>query len=240
MRTRNSEINKAYEIIESKWVLTLTRKTQGAHPQHAFFILEGIEDEQAVVWFMDLVGPGMAAYLPNIKDANVRIETFKEPSEDDLKIKPLVYRCGRKMMDLRERDTIAPLHWAISKEDAGRLIEAITKDKKNPPVFNIFGKESLITASSAQSSSKERGHNCFTYAKEKIRDLDVSMIKIECDSMAYCMEHIAGITSLTLKSTNNSASYCPYFTAKTITHGLKVVAGVGVLTAGIYRLCYSQ
>lgn len=226
MIIRRSEINRAREITEDRWALTLARKTQGAHQQHAFFILEGIENEQAVVRFMDLVGNSL---LPNINKAHIRIVEIFEADEAALAAKALVFRCDRQMMDLRENESIAYVQWPITRQNAFRLINAITRDKEMPPLFNIIGKNSLLTASSAHSSSKDRGHNCFTFAKAKIEELDVPTIKISCDNTAYYMEHIAGITSLTLKNTNNSTSYCPYF-AKV------AVVGFGLLAAGYFSM----
>lgn len=198
MKQRLSEVDENFEIDEDSWVLTLARKPHSAHPQHAFFILEGIEDGKASIWFMDLVGPGLAPKLPNILDAHIRIENIQDGSEDELKRNPLLYRCQRIMMDLQGGETIMSRTWNIEKEDADRLIDAMKQDKLNPPVFNIFGKNSIITGSSASSSSKERGHNCFTYCREKIENLNVSIIRIESDEKAYCIDHIAGISSTTL------------------------------------------
>src|ERR1700687_4568262 len=98
MKMRNSEINKTYEINEDKWALSLVRMTQGTHQQHAFFVLEGIQNGKAVTWFMDLVGPGMSVFLPNITNSKVRVEEFSAESEIDLKNSPLLYRCKKRMM----------------------------------------------------------------------------------------------------------------------------------------------
>lgn len=210
---RSSEIDKSYKIHEEQWVLTLARKTKGAHPQHAFLILEGIKNAQAVIYFMDLVGPKLAPFLPNIKDARIRVECFTANSKNELTDAPLLFRCQEKMMDLREGDDISSLTRYITSENAEKLIKSIREDQENPPIFNIFGESSLLTGSSAYSSSRERGHNCFTYAKEKIENLG---IEIGSNESTYYINSIAAITSFTLKGPAKPSSYCPYFAMTTV------------------------
>jgi hypothetical protein len=227
IHTRLSEINQTYKIISDNWVLSLARKLEGAHQQHAFFILEGIEDNKAVIWFMDLVGNPL---LPNLQNAKIRIYTFSAESHNELKTTPLLYRCTRKMMDLTPNEQIACKTWYIAKEDAVNLISDIKKDKDNPPKFNILGEGSLLTGSSAYSSSTDRGHNCFTYAKEKINNLNCESVKLTCENTAYCVSHVADITSLTLKSTTQTSGCLPCFSKLVLTGG----AVLGLVALGSY------
>lgn len=234
MRERKSEIDKTYVIDENKWVLTMARKTTGSHTQHTFLIVEGIQDGNAVVWFMDLVGPGMSVMLPNLQSSRIRIESFSAQTEAELKRDPLLFRCERRMMDVRHNDTIAEQHWYIDRESALKLIGNITSDQNSPPIFNIIGKESFITGSSAKSSSKERGHNCFTYAREKIADLNIPEITVQCDRYAHCLDQIASVSSLTLKDPNRGGvSYCPGYKAF-LAFGATVTAGVVLEAARRY------
>lgn len=235
METRDSELDKTYKIDANKWVLTMARKPVGAHPQHAFLILEGVKGGKAVIWFMDPIGPGMSDKLPNIKKSHIRIKDFSAASSVELDRSPLLYRCsdlrtdgsGKKiaeMMDLKQGDSIARQTWSINPEDGETLIRNIEKDQQNPPLFSIFGEKSILAGSSACSSSTNRGHNCFTYAKEKINQLNNTDIQIRCDASAYCIERIIGITSLTLKTGKELNSYCPYFSNKALT-----LTGLGAL-----------
>lgn len=238
MENRASEIDKTYVINANRWVLTMARKTNGSHQQHTFLIVEGIQYEKAVIWFMDLVGPGMSVWLPNVMDAHIRIEPFIANSKAEMKEESLLFRCKKRMMDLKTGDKIAQQHWFIDQVDALKLIDAITKDKERPPVFNILGKDSVITGSSAKSSSKEKGHNCFTYAKEKINDLNVLEIKIVSDRSAYYIEQVVGISSLTLKGEKkNSALYCPSYKKILLaaaTGGAVCIAALAIKSASSY------
>jgi len=244
MRTRNSEVNSSYQINEDKWVLTLTRKTtKGSHKQHAFFILEGIENRKAITYFMDLVGPKreFAVLLPNIKDSKIRVESLTANTRKELDENPLLYRCKTKMMDLKPYDELALLPpWLIDKEDAQRLIDVISNDQKNPPVFNIFGESSVFTGSSAKLSSKERGHNCFTYAKEKIEELNVPDIKIECDKTTYYIDKVVGISSFTLKPIAKPAtSSGSCLTSRCALFSTLAVVGAGVAIEAARRYYFT-
>lgn len=203
-----SEIDTAYEINEDKWVLTLARKAQGVHTQHAFFILEGIIDKDArSIWFMDLIGNPL---MPNIKNARIRIKSYSASVDDESEgQKKLIHCCedSKNMMSIKPGDEIVYKMWHINKRDAQRLISAIEKDQKKPPIFNIFGKNSIFAGSSAVASSKEKGHNCFTYAKAKIQELDIPSIKLNTNLVAYCMEHVADMTSLTLPQPQGSTLF---------------------------------
>ena len=244
MKTRESEIDKAHKITEQKWVLTMARKSNGSHPQHAFLIVEGIENDKAVTWFMDFVGHGIAPdlVLPNVLNGQIRIQPgtpFTAETEGELERSPLIYRCKARMMDLHQDDIICSLSWPIDKEDAIRLIKNIRDEQHQPPVFNIFGKDSLLAAGSAASSSKAKGHNCFTYAKEKINGLHVQHIKVGGDASDYCLDRIACITSLTLKDPRKRTPYCPYFTRRAACITSLAIAGIG-LAIEVARRHYSN
>ncbi len=235
MKKRVSEIDETHVIDENKWVLTMARKTTGSHQQHTFLIVEGIQNDQAVTWFMDLVGPGMSVLLPNILDSRIRMEHYQEQSEAELKSNPMIYRCDKRMMDLRPQDGIAEQHWYIDQEDALRLIQSINKDKEHPPVFNILGIKSVITSASAQSSSKEKGHNCFTYAREKIVSLKLPQIVIDCDNSAYYIEQVAGVSSLTLRDKRqNPRVFCPNYKTILAAGAVAAVASVAAVAARSY------
>ena len=240
MKIRKSEIDRVNEINEEQWVLTLARKTCGVHQQHAFFILEGIIDEKATIWFMDLVGTPL---LPNLSQAKIRIRNFYASSEEELSQSPLLYRCSIKekgmyaeMMDLKAGDSIVRANnksWLIDKKNALMLVKNIEGDCLDPPIFNIFGKSSKLTGSSAASSSKERGHNCFTYAKEKITELRMQAIKIEENKIAYYMDQFVALTSLTLRNNQHQPFYsncCTLFAGGAVLIGTLAIVGLHVFS----------
>jgi hypothetical protein len=54
------------------------------------------------------------------------------------------------------------LNWIISKEDYARLRANIEKDMNKPPRFRMVGKDRFFG---------ESGHNCYTWAKEKLETI---------------------------------------------------------------------
>lgn len=54
--------------------------------------------------------------------------------------------------------------WIITPEEADSLHAQVEKDQVNPPGYQISGESSLFAKSSSQS-----GHNCFTWARAKIK-----------------------------------------------------------------------
>ena len=245
MKSRLSEVDSAHKITNDWWVLTLARKNSNVFQQHAFFMLEGIENEKAVIWFMDFRGNPLK---PNIKPGHTVVEKIIADTEDDLLKTPLIFRSEergekKKMMDLKEGDSITCKIWPIKKEEALKLVGSIVRDKErgpHQPIFCIFGKGSLLTGSSAYSSNKERGHNCFTYAKKKIEELKSTTVKIEPNPNAYYIEMLAEVTSLTLtrpvtlnpknvEINTSFTTYCPYFSKKAV---------IGLATIAAAAICY--
>ena len=224
MIKRNSEINKNYKISENRRVLTLACKMKNSNPKHSFFILEGITDGKAIIWFIDFIGNPFLYSIMN--NGRVRFYTFISDSEIDLEKNPLIFRCKASMMNLMPNDEIAIVNnkpWYINKEDANRLLTSIKEDEKNPPIFNIFGKNSVVTRSNPNSTDQDNVYTCFTYAKEKIDNLKIAYINSECDPTSYCVDQIANIRSFTLKTPQEATSYCPYF-SKTVLAGVGLVA----------------
>ena len=70
----------------------------------------------------------------------------------------------------------------IPERTAQTLIENIKSREKNPPKYNILG-NSALAASSAKSSRKPTGHNCFTFARMMLRDLNDAYIKVPGDTL---------------------------------------------------------
>lgn len=230
---------KAIQSLKKKWVLSLARKTTGSHQEHAFFILEGIQDGKACIWFMDFVGNPL---IPNLIKGKVRIKPDKNKDEslsyqaitiEELKKSPLIYRCPLKMMDLKPGQQIAKQIWSVSQQDAVQLIQAMEYDKLNPPNFNILGRNSIFNRGSAITSSTEAGYNCFTYAKKKITDLDSPNIKIESNTLADWAKYFASPTSLTIGGSSSLLTFCFWATTAAVAIVTPMVA-YGIKAATSY------
>lgn len=176
---KRSEIDKSRIIVDESWVLSIVRKLDGVHQEHAFLILEGKQDNKSLIFFIDLVGNPI---LPGLGDGKIRVC----PYEGGLMDEDLVFQCDRKMMDIRKGDRISSTSWNISKELAKTFVETVIKEKEMPPKFNILGNRSILAGGTGFSSSVSTGHNCFTWAKEKIRNLnDPNIAIIEDDLTSY-------------------------------------------------------
>ncbi len=55
--------------------------------------------------------------------------------------------------------------WIILPTEAQMLDDAVLVDEKNPPKYDIIGVNGIIASSSSS------GHNCFSWARTKIKDL---------------------------------------------------------------------
>jgi hypothetical protein len=202
MENRKSEINKTFVIKEEEWVISLARIANTLITQHAFIILEAIEEGEPTIYFMDFVGRSWPSSLPNSEIGVVRYEKCDKSSEQA--DKGLIFCSSKKMMQLESGDKIASKQWYISKDDALELIKKIKAEKKEieelraPLPFCILGQDSLLTQSSASSSSKEKGHSCFSWAKEKLHGIGDPSIKVEGSNSVEFVNKFAAITGLTV------------------------------------------
>lgn len=200
-----SEVDPSRVMIENIWCISLVRKAKGAHKEHAFLIIEGVDvNLKRKIWFCDLVGPGMATILPGMKDAKIRMEEFNSEQyrEDD----KLLFCCNRPMMDVRATDRILYQSWSPQKSVAERLLTNITLSQTSPPRFNILGEQSLGAIATGQSSSISPGHSCFTWAKKMLRDLNDPHVVLPADDLSTWL---VSATSRFLKDPEVESSALP-------------------------------
>lgn len=206
MKERQSEINPTFLIKEDRWVISLARLADTSLTQHAFLILEGIEAGKATIYFMDFVGPRWLESLPNSEIGVTRFEKHEAFYADDEKnLLRLIYRGTKRMMVLQPDNQIASKQWYIDQDHAINLINAIeieSKGRSDRQSFNILGKDSVLTGASAFSSNKEKGHSCFSWAKEKLHSIGDSNIQVQGSDMVEFINKIAAITALTLTKTH--------------------------------------
>ena len=173
--TKYSSIDRSRPILDTIWVLSLVRKPGGTHAEHAFLILEGKQADRSVIWFMDLVGNPI---LPGMGNGKVRIVHCSGELDEEL-----LFRCDRRMMDIRKGDRLLYASWNISSDKGKQLVNTVTQAQAHPPKFNILGQRSLFAASTGASSSVATGHNCFTWAKSQLRDLNDPCIQLPMDDL---------------------------------------------------------
>lgn len=196
MSTR-SIINQGFQVHPSQWVISIVRqpKGDGVNSEHAFLVLEGVNDaERYIIMRFDL-----AKY---IYDQNKPFRQDREKNGySDIRIRE---SGGEELQDLRlydnlifesDQERIQGLYaksWNISRDQAQELIQNVKRDQETKIFYNISGDESM-SGSISQASSLKRGHNCFTWSREKLRQLKDERITI--DNTSKLSDGFVSITS---------------------------------------------
>lgn len=164
---RYSEVDNRVSITCDQWVVSIARLPETKNPQHAFLILEGIEDAKAKTWFIDFVRDSKGEKLYGLQGlGKVRID----PHEGELE-ESLVFKCELKAMSVRSSSKLIYSSWSIDVEKANTLLTKVRRDfeKNGAPKdqrikFHLMGKENITV----RWSSSEDGHSCFTWARDKL------------------------------------------------------------------------
>ena len=177
---KRSEVDPTRIIMEHHWVISLVRLPDRSQSEHAFLVLEGKSHNKSMIWFADFVAKDDLDLLrPGMRDGKVRIDYHESKDSSGCK---LLFQCCRKMMDIGNGDRLLYSTWLISKPTAEKLINNIELLQQNPPKYNILG-NSVLAASSAASSSNPTGHNCFTFAKMLLDNLNDDYIVVPQDTI---------------------------------------------------------
>ena len=178
---KRSEIDPTRVITDECWAVSLVRLPDCPNPQHAFLVLEGKEGGKSKIWFADFVAVHWFDVLRPGTEGKVRMdyrdsEGVEGPTE-------LLFTCQKKMMNVRASDRLLFSTWLIIKSTAKKLVHMIEDKQGNPPKYHMLGHNSLLAGSSATSSSNSTGHNCFTFAKMMLRDLNDVFISLPEDRL---------------------------------------------------------
>lgn len=180
---KRSEIDPTRVITDECWTVSLARMPDRSNAEHAFIVLEGKSGGKSKIWFADFVPRrwfGVAC--PGTEDGKVRIEYHESEGITDPESR-LLYKCQKKMMDVRASDRLLYSTWLIAQTTAENLIHMIQEQERNPPKYHALGHNSVLAKGSAISSSNETGHNCFTFAKMILRDLNDVFIELPDDGL---------------------------------------------------------
>ena len=158
-----SEIDPTRIITNEYWAVSLVRLHRILHGDHVFLVLEGKTDDKSMIWFADFVAPDdlFASICSGLKKGRVRINSYEE--EDVGAPIKLLYRCNKKMMKVEKGSSLLSSTWSISKSKADLLIANLKKQQKDPPKYRILA---------------NNGHNCFTFAKTMLDDLNDECIQL--------------------------------------------------------------
>ncbi|CAB4032993.1 Hypothetical predicted protein [Paramuricea clavata] len=174
---RRSEVDQNRIITDEYWAVSLVRLPDTCNNQHAFIVLEGKIGNKSIIWFADFVANNMDLSPDGMRDGKVRIYKYKSEGAVGSSGK-LLFRCPRRMLRIRKRTRLIHQTWHIPQPTAEKLMQKIKAQQKNPPQYNPLGKSAL-----AASLGTSSGHNCFTFAREMLLDVDDEYIKIPQDNL---------------------------------------------------------
>ena len=180
-RAKLSEVDPIRMITNRYWVISLVRLPDTLYSEHAFLILEGKTGSKSMIWFVDFVASDKLDLLrPGIRDGKVRMEYHESEAGSSRK---LLFQCSKMMMKIRKDDRFVYSSWLVSKSAALKLIQNVETQKNDPPKYIVLGDSALATGL-ATASSKSTGHNCFTFAKKMLHDLNDEYIQVPADKVA--------------------------------------------------------
>ena len=223
-KNKRSEIDPTRPITDKDWTVSLVRLPDCSFSEHAFLVVEGKSGNKSMIWFIDFVATNPSDfYRPGMRDGKVRVD-FHESNEVPGSSSKLLFQGRKKIMKIQKTDRLLFSTWPISKFTADKLINNIQAQIATPPKYNILGNTKLA-ASSATSSSKDTGHNCFTFARTMLRGLNDEYIMIPEDTLDTWI--ISATSRYLVEKQFNNKSW------KTQTFGLvlALVFLAGVITA---------
>ena len=179
---KRSEVDPTRIITDEYWAVSLVRLPDSSQDQHVFLVLKGKSGDRSMIWFADFVAKNtLDSVLPGLRDGKGGMDKFESVESEPGLSSKLLFNCRRQLMEIQNSDSFLFSTYPIPKLNAQILIKNIDKRENGPPKYNISG-NSALAASSATSSSKPTGHNCFTFARMMLRELDDEYIKVPGDS----------------------------------------------------------
>jgi|GEM_PF-2580360 len=157
-----------YSSAESKlpvtyehWAISVMRKPYGKNPDHAFLVIEGINQfGRGLLLRFDLVDneekPGYALIVD---------KTFQNIDPKEMK----TVFCK----DLMKQEKVYCKSWSITHTQALSLIQDIQQDKIKMIKYYVSGDKSIFVKSTSND-----GHSCFTWAREKLHNLNDERIQL--------------------------------------------------------------
>lgn len=175
---RRSEVDITRKVRENYWIVSLARKPDAKNALHAFIIIEGIQGGNAVLWFMDFISKSGIYTQAGFHAGRIRIRPYSKPMTEYLSApyeSRLIFSSTSEMLTLHPNEYLLATSWEVPSEHVIQLINSVKQkiDAKDYPKFTIVGHDSVFGQSSAASQSEEEaGHNCFSWAKSILRELD--------------------------------------------------------------------
>lgn len=192
---KRSEVDPTRVITDECWAVSLVRLPDRPNREHAFIVLEGKTGRRSKIWFADFVpAQRFGVVEPGTREGKVRMESFESVAvAGQTSDQPLLFKCQRIIMDIKETDRWLYTTWLIAKSTAENLIQNIKAQQQNPPRFHILGNKSVFAEGAAELTGNPTGHNCFTFAKKMLHDLNDPFIQLpENDLRTWIMSATSG------------------------------------------------
>ncbi len=211
-----STVDPRIPITYYHWVVSIMRKPYGDNPEHAFLVLEGINKAgKGVLKRYDLVENRTNPEYADILDRSL--------DDVDPEQMGLVFR-----RDLMKQATFYHQSWSISYEKVQILIEDVDGDKRKRIEYCMSGSESLYA-----KSSYNNPHSCFTWAREKLHNLEEERIRLP----EHWTDFLAAKTSFYISDTGKEQSFFQYarhISRYPIDNPMKAIAGATAIASAYY------
>ena len=144
-------------------VVSLVRNNKSTSSEHVFIVIEQVVDGRAITHFADFVRS-----RENAEYGDVRYRKEEGKINEGLLLRKAKFMQIDNVDDLSCRPP-----WQIPNEACNKLLEDIQADiKKQQIKYVLVGNRSVFA-----QASKKIGHNCYTWAREKLlKTEDVSMV----------------------------------------------------------------
>ena len=193
-----SAVHDAFHLNYEIWVVSLMRKAEEGNTEHAFLMVEGINQ------FGNLVVKRYDLVKHEVRKGYADILIRPENDEENSNLETVV--------NLTKGDKCFYQSWQITREQASHLHSnvlldrQIANDSHQGISYQIVGNEAILPNPSSPSNICKQGHNCFTWAREKLRVLNDPAISNSIKSKIT--DCIAAKTSLYLKDPEKEKSNC--------------------------------
>ncbi|MEM7361680.1 MAG: hypothetical protein AAF335_01565 [Bacteroidota bacterium] len=155
-----STANNRITISNNIWAISIMRKPNTYNPDHAFLMVEGItNDGYGIIRRYDLVKKGESGFSKIIKKEKKNINISEMES----------IFCK----EFLKRNTFCCKTWSIRKRQAASLDQDVVLDINKDIRYCRLGNRSLVAA-----STNSTGHSCFTWAREKLHNLEDRRIEL--------------------------------------------------------------
>lgn len=212
-----SKVGGELAVTSKTWVVSIIRLPESNQPEHVFLLVEGIsESGTLIVRKYHLVAD-------NDKDRKGYAKILTKSSDEQACDVQLIAEVSKKVKARFQSWHISPIQAAMLDSDV--LNDQRIADSSPPPMkYSVFGNQSALA-----SSSSHEGHNCFTWAREKLLNLKDTSITDSSIDMKIT-DWLAAKPSLYLPDPTDSSM----FNLKNVAIGVAVTVAA-IVARGFFK-----